>query len=240
MQTKSESPDSLGHQLYIVATPIGNLGDITLRALETLKLVDFVAAEDTRQTKKLFDRYDIDTKLVSFHAQSSEAKTLALIERLKKGETAALVSDAGTPCISDPGFRLVKLASEQGITVTPIPGASALTTLISASGFPTDTFTFHGFLPHKKGRQTLVKSFKEAPHCQVVYESVHRFPKLLKELAEHVGADRSICVGRELTKMYEEIWRGSVTEAMEYFNQENTRGEFVVIVAPAKFCYTSS
>jgi len=227
-------------QLYIVATPIGNLGDITFRAIETLKEVDFIAAEDTRHTKRLVDKYEIDTKLVSFHAQSSEAKTMALIERLKKGETAALVSDAGTPCVSDPGFRLVKLASEQGIDVIPIPGASALTTLISASGFPTDTFTFHGFLPHKKGRQTLVKSFKDAEHCQVVYESVHRFGKLLKELAEHVDADRSICVGRELTKMHEEIWRGTVAQAQAYFNESNTKGEFVVIVAPAKFCYATT
>lgn len=221
--------------LYIVATPIGNLEDLTFRAVETLKTVDFIAAEDTRQTKKLCDRYDIETKLVSFHAQSSEAKTMALLERVKKGESAALVSDAGTPCVSDPGFRLVKLAAEASISVVPIPGASALTTLISASGFPTDTFTFHGFLPHKKGRQTLIKSFKEAAHTQIVYESVHRFPKLLAELAEHVGPERSICVGRELTKLHEEIWRGTVTEAQAHFNDSNTKGEFVVMVASEKF-----
>lgn len=223
--------------LYIVATPIGNLEDITLRALETLKTVDFVAAEDTRHTKRLFDRYDITTPLVSFHAQSSEAKTDELVKRLKKGACAALVSDAGTPCVSDPGFRLVKQAAQEGITVVPIPGPSALTTLISASGFPTDTFTFHGFLPHKKGRQTLVKSFKEAEHSQVVYESVHRFPKLLKELSEYVDANRAICVGRELTKMHEEIWRGTVLEAQSHFTDQNTKGEFVVIVAPEKFKY---
>lgn len=223
--------------LYIVATPIGNLNDITYRAIETLKTVDVIAAEDTRHTKRLCDRFEIETKLISFHAHSSEAKVNALIERVQKGESIAVVSDAGTPCISDPGFKLVHAASEKGIDVVPIPGASALTTLISASGFPTDSFTFHGFLPHKKGRQTLIKSFKEASHCQIIYESVHRFPKLLKELNEHVSAERSICVGRELTKLHEEVWRGTVSEALDHFTASNTRGEFVVIVAPEKFCY---
>lgn len=226
--------------LYIVATPIGNLEDITYRAVETLKSVDFIAAEDTRHTKRLCDRYEISNKLVSFHAHSSDAKSEALVERIKKGESAALVSDAGTPCISDPGFKLVKRASEQGIKVVPLPGPSALTTLISASGFPTDSFTFHGFLPHKKGRQTLIKSLAEAPHCHIFYESVHRFPKLLKELSEHVSPDRSICVGRELTKMHEEIWRGRVLEAQNHFTAENTKGEFVIIVAPEKFCYSAA
>jgi len=225
--------------LYIVATPIGNLADITYRAVETLKSVDFIAAEDTRHTKRLCDRYDIETKLVSFHAHSSDAKAEALVERLLKGESAALVSDAGTPCISDPGFKLVKRAAEQGVKVIPLPGPSALTTLISASGFPTDSFTFHGFLPHKKGRQTLIKNLEAATHCHIFYESVHRFPKLLRELEEHTSSERSICVGRELTKLHEEIWRGSVTEAQTHFTDENTKGEFVVIVAPDKFCYST-
>ncbi len=227
-------------QLYIVATPIGNLEDITFRAIKVLTEVDFIAAEDTRHSKRLLDKYDIKTPSVSFHSHSSDAKINHLIERIKKGETAALVSDAGTPCVSDPGFKFVKLAAQAGIKIIPIPGASALTTLISASGFPTDTFTFHGFLPHKKGRQTLIKSFLETDHCQVVYESVHRFPKLLKELSEYVGAERSICVGRELTKMHEEIWRGTVSEAQKHFNESNTKGEFVVIVSPEKFCYTQA
>ncbi|NCP67459.1 16S rRNA (cytidine(1402)-2'-O)-methyltransferase [bacterium] len=226
--------------LYIVATPIGNLEDITLRALNTLKEVNFIAAEDTRHTKRLLDKYDIKTPSISYHSHSGDAKINLVIERIKKGESAALVSDAGTPCVSDPGFKLVKMAAQAGIKIIPIPGVSAITTLVSASGFPTDTFTFHGFLPHKKGRQTLIKSFKETEHCQIVYESVHRFPKLLKELTEFVGADRSICVGRELTKMHEEIWRGTVIEALEHFNESNTKGEFVVIVAPEKFCYTKA
>ena len=222
-------------QLFIVATPIGNLGDITFRAIETLKAVDFIAAEDTRQTKKLLDKYDIETNMVSFHAQTSDGKTQQIVERITKGESFALVSDAGTPGISDPGFRLTRAAVQQGIQVIPIPGASAVTTLISAAGFPTNNFTFHGFLPHKKGRQTIVKSFTDSTQSQIVYESVHRFPKLLKELQEHVGGERMICVGRELTKMFEEIWRGSVDQAMDHFNKDNTKGEFVVIVAPKSF-----
>lgn len=222
-------------ELFVVATPIGNLSDITFRAIETLKAVDFIAAEDTRQTKKLLDKYDIDTRAVSFHAQTSETKTNQIIERITKGQSCALVSDAGTPGISDPGFRLTTAAYAQGIKVIPIPGASAVTTLISAAGFPTDKFTFHGFLPHKKGRQTLIKSFIEANKPQIVYESVHRFPKLLKELETVVGGERSICVGRELTKMFEEIWRGTVSEAQAHFDKNNTKGEFVVIIAPKNF-----
>lgn len=223
--------------LYIVATPIGNMADITYRAIDTLKNVDFIAAEDTRHTKRLCGRYDIETKLVSFHAHSSDAKADTLISRILSGESGALVSDAGTPCVSDPGFKLVHKAAQQGVKIIPLPGPSALTTLVSASGFPTDTFTFHGFLPHKKGRQTLLKSFIDSPHCHIFYESVHRFPKLLLELETFLGSDRSICVGRELTKVHEEIWRGSVTEAQMHFTDHNTKGEFVVIVAPKKFCY---
>ena len=226
--------------LYIVATPIGNLADITYRAIETLTAADFIAAEDTRHSKRLLNHYDIKTPLVSFHSHSSETKIESLIKRLEKGESAAVISDAGTPCISDPGFKFVNLATLKGITVVPIPGPSALTTLISASGFPTDTFTFHGFLPHKKGRQTVIKALVDTKHCHIFYESVHRFPKLLKELTEHVSAERTICVGRELTKMHEEIWRGSVEAAQQHFNESNTKGEFVVIVAPEKFSYNGS
>jgi len=222
-------------KLFIVATPIGNLSDMTFRAVETLNTVDFIAAEDTRQSKKLLDHYDIDTKMVSFHAQTSDTKTQEIISRIKKGASCALISDAGTPGISDPGFRLTRAAIDQGIQIIPIPGPSALTALVSAAGFPTNNFTFHGFLPHKKGRQTLVKSFAEADTVQIVYESVHRFPKLLNELTEHVGPQRMICVGRELTKLHEEIWRGTVDEAKSYFNKDNTRGEFVVIIAPKNF-----
>lgn len=216
--------------IYIVATPIGNLSDITFRAVETLKSVDFVAAEDTRRARILFDRYDIKTSLLSYHAQSSESKAREIISRIKKGETGALISDAGTPCISDPGFRLVRLAVKEGISVVPIPGPSALTAFISACGVPADSFIFHGFLPHKKGRQTILKSMTDSEFPHVFYESVHRFKRILKELSGLVGEERKIVVGRELTKVHEEFFRGTVREAQEYFNVENVRGEFVVMV----------
>ncbi len=222
-------------ELYVVATPIGNLSDITFRAVEILKSVDFIAAEDTRHAQILLKKYYIQTPVISYHAQSSDTKAEEICERILEGAQGALISDAGTPCISDPGFRLTKTAAKKGIKIIPIPGASALTTLISASGFPTDSFTFHGFLPHKKGRQTLLKSFEEASISQVFYESVHRFPKLLNELSEYLGSDRKICIGRELTKMHEQIWRGSIEEAKNYFNDSNTKGEFVIILAPKNF-----
>ncbi len=223
--------------LYIVATPIGNLSDMTYRAIETLKSVDFIICEDTRKSGILCKHYGIETSRISFHVQSSERKAQEIIDRINKGATAAYISDAGTPCISDPGFKLTNLATTQNqpITIIPIPGASAVTTLLSGSGFPSDKFTFLGFLPHKKGRQTILKSINENQHSLIFYESVHRFPKLLKELAEFVSPDRKICVGRELTKMHEEIFRGTVTQARAHFDESNTKGEFVVMIAPKNF-----
>lgn len=221
-------------KLYIVATPIGNLADITFRAVETLKTVDFVAAEDTRRAKILFEKYEIDTPLISYHAQSSEAKAAEIVEKIKSGKSGALITDAGTPCVSDPGFRLVRLAVEAGIEVVPVPGPSALTTFISACGVPADSFIFHGFLPHKKGRQTILKSMKESEMPHVFYESVHRFPRLLEELSEFVGSEREMVVGRELTKVHEEFFRGTVEQASQYFTSENTKGEFVVLVRGQK------
>ena len=221
-------------QLYIVATPIGNLADITYRAVETLKSVNFVASEDTRKSKILFNKYEIDTPLISYHAQSSPAKMAAIITKIKSGKSGALISEAGTPCVSDPGFRLVQTAVSQGIGVIPIPGASALTTFVSACGVPADSFIFLGFLPHKKGRQTLLKTMKESKYPHIFYESVHRFPRLLEELSDYVGLDCEIVVGRELTKIHEEFFRGTVAEAKSYFTDENTRGEFVVLVGAGK------
>ena len=217
--------------LFLVATPIGHLADMTFRAIETLKQADFIAAEDTRHSGILLKHYEIETKMVSFHAQSSDRKTEEIIERIQKGESCAYISDAGTPCISDPGFRLVRLAVEQGIVVVPIPGASALTSLVSVSGIPADKFVFLGFLPHKKGRQTLLKGLENSKMTHVFYESVHRFPRLLDELKEYLGDERRIVVGRELTKMHEEIFRGTVQEALAHFDESNTKGEFVVMVA---------
>ncbi len=221
--------------LHIIATPIGNLGDMTYRAIETLKSVDFVVAEDTRHSKILFDKYGITTPLKSFHAQSSDTKVKEIIREISEGRSAAYISDAGTPCISDPGYRLVREAVKQGITVLPIPGPSALTALVSVAGVPADSFVFHGFIPHKKGRQTLLKSFTEAEISHIFYESVHRFPRLLDELLEFVGGERVVVIGRELTKMHEEVFRGTVEEAKKYFNEKNIKGEFVVLVAPRKF-----
>ncbi len=222
-------------QLFLVATPIGNLSDITFRGVETLKDVDFIIAEDTRHTGILLKKYEITTPMKSFHAQSSPAKAKTLIDEINTGKSAAYVSDAGTPCISDPGYTLVKLAAESGITVTPIPGASALTALISVAGIPVHEFHFHGFLPHKKGRQTILKSLENADITHLFYESVHRFEKLLGELKEYLGDERVIVVGRELTKMYEEIFRGTVQQATEHFESNPVKGEFVIAVAPHNF-----
>lgn len=217
--------------LYIVSTPIGNLDDMTFRAVDILKTVHFIAAEDTRHSGILLKHYGISTGMLSFHAQSSDRKIQEILGRIQKGESCAYISDAGTPCISDPGFRLVRDALESGILVIPIPGVSALTTLVSVAGVPADKFTFFGFLPHKKGRQTLLKSFAESKRASVFYESVHRFPKLLRELNEFVGRERFLVVGRELTKMHEDIFRGTVAEALDYFDETNVKGEFVILVS---------
>ncbi len=223
-------------QLFIVSTPIGNLEDITFRAIKTLKEADVIVCEDTRKTGILLKKYEIEKKVLnSFHAQSSDKKAQEIVEKIKSGKNIAYVSDAGTPGISDPGFVLIKYAIKEGISIVPIPGASALTTLISVSGFPIDKFKFAGFLPHKKGRQTFIISLLGSKISTVFYESVHRFPRLLKELSQHLGNERKICIGRELTKFHEDIFRGTVGEALEYFNDSNTRGEFVVLVGPSEF-----
>lgn len=220
--------------LYIVATPIGNLGDITYRAVETLKSVDVIICEDTRQTKKLLNHYAIENKVVThFNAHSTFEIGKKILNKHRDKASLAYVSDAGTPGISDPGYRLLQAALELEIDLVPIPGASALTTLVSVAGVPADKFQFLGFLPHKKGRQTIIKSLNETDKATIFYESVHRFPRLLKELVTFVGTERKIVVGRELTKMHEEIFRGTVAEALENFTDENTRGEFVVLISRA-------
>lgn len=218
--------------LYIVATPIGNLSDITFRAIEILKSVDFIACEDTRVTRRLIDHYDIDTKLISYHQHSKLIKIDYIIDLLKSGKSIALVSDAGTPAISDPGGKLVEQVYQTGILIIPIPGPSAITMLLSASGLPSDRFEFLGFLPHKKGREKLFNKITESKGTIVFYESVHRIMKTLKSLSEVLGEDRMIVVGRELTKYYEEIKRGTAQEVLEYYenNPKNVKGEFVVAV----------
>ncbi|MEK7106514.1 MAG: 16S rRNA (cytidine(1402)-2'-O)-methyltransferase [Patescibacteria group bacterium] len=222
--------------LYIVATPIGNLEDITLRALRILKEVDCILCEDTRTTKVLLNKYDISTKTISYHAHSTGAKESAIIKMLKDGQNLALVSDAGTPCISDPGVLLVaNVYKELGkeASVVPIPGPSALISALSASGQSSASFTFLGFLPHKKGRATIFKEMREKDEMIVFYESTHRIMKTLASLEDSIG-DRQIVIAREITKKFEEFIRGTPKEGAEYFtvNTDKQRGEFVVIVAP--------
>ena len=220
--------------LYIVATPIGNLEDITLRALRVLKEVACVLCEDTRYTKKLLMHFDIQTPTESFHSHSDDKKIHVIAERLERGESLALVSDAGTPLVSDPGFPLLVALRERfgdAVKIVPIPGASALTAALSVIPVPSGRFTFLGFLPHKKGRQTIVKAIRAAEGSQVLYESSHRILKLLGELsAEYPEAD--VWIARELTKQFEEILHGSPEQLAAQLEADpnKQKGEFVVIV----------
>lgn len=213
-------------KLYIVSTPIGNLGDITLRALETLKSVDLIACEDTRHTLNLLNHFEIKKPLISYHQHSKAPKVDKIIDELLSGKEVAVVTDAGTPGISDPGEILIKAAIENGIEVIPIPGVSAAITALSISGLNTDEFVFVGFLPHKKGRQTKLKEIALEKRTIILYESPYRIKKLLGELLEFVG-DREVAVCRELTKKFEEITRGKISEVSDKIKE---KGEFVVIL----------
>ncbi len=217
--------------LFIVATPIGNLEDITLRAIRVLKEADAVAAEDTRQTRKLLDKYDIKTPLLTIHQHSGSFKLDRLVERLGHGENIALVSDAGTPNIADPGGELVERVREAGIAVVPIPGASAVTAILSVAGIPTDSFMFVGFLPKKKGRQTLLKEMKDLAVPIVLFESPNRILKTLAELRQILD-NRKVVIGRELTKIHEEVLKMSLDDALKHFTKHPPRGEFVIVVVP--------
>lgn len=218
-------------KLYIVATPIGNLEDITIRALNTLKEVDFIACEDTRVTKVLINKYEIKKELFSLNAQSENRKLGFIIERIKKGENCALVSDAGTPTISDPGVRLVNEAIKNEIKVVGIPGANAAILALSISGLPTDSFVYEGFLPQKKGRQKKLKQLAEEERTIVLYESVYRIEKLLNELNEYMP-ERFVVIQRELTKKFEESWRGKPDEILAQFSEFTLKGEFVIVISP--------
>lgn len=220
--------------LYIVATPIGNMQDITFRAVETLKSVDMILCEDTRVTKNLLNKYEISKPTMSYHAQSKISKLDKILELLEEGKNLALVSDAGTPGISDPGSQLIKAVLERfpdEVRVIPIPGATALISSLSASGLDTHEFTFLGFLPHKKGRETLFKEMSTAKRTVVFYESPHRIMKTLESLVKFVP-DKKVCVARELTKIYEQFVTNTPEEVLKYFkeNEDKVRGEFVVLV----------
>ena len=222
--------------LFIVATPIGNLEDITLRALRVLKEVDAVFAEDTRVAGKLLFHYEIKKPLKSYNAHASDARHNEIIALLEDGKNVALVSDAGTPGISDPGTLLVSEVRNAlaDVKIVAIPGPSAVTAALSASGISSSEFVFLGFLPHKKGRETLFKEIAVSDRTMVFYESVHRFKKTLASLKEHCGPDRIIVVSRELTKVFEENRRGTVGEIQAHYEShpDTIRGEFVVIVSP--------
>lgn len=218
-------------KLYIVSTPIGNLGDITLRAIEILKSVDFIACEDTRVTSVLLNHFSIKKELYSLNAASEKFKAQNVVDRIKHGEYCALVTDAGTPGISDPGTRLINLAIKENIEVVSVPGAIALVAALSLSGFPSDSFVFEGFLPNKKGRQKNLKLLANEERTIVLYESTYRIKKLLEELNE-IMPERQIVICRELTKKFEEVIRGTVQLIHERSEELTLKGEFVVVIAP--------
>lgn len=216
--------------LYIVPTPIGNLKDITLRALEVLRDVDLILAEDTRVSGNLLRHYEISKPLLSYHDHNEHQILKNVIEKLKSGMNIALVSDAGTPLISDPGFLLVRECMKNEIQVVPLPGASALTSALSASGLPTDKFHFEGFLPHKKGRNKRWEFLQTYPGTLIFYESPHRLLKLLNEIQEHLGAETLVTVAKEISKIYEEFRHDNISEIIRQYN-DNTKlkGEYVVL-----------
>jgi 16S rRNA (cytidine1402-2'-O)-methyltransferase len=220
--------------LYLVGTPIGNLEDITFRAIRILKSADLIAAEDTRHTGKLLQHFQITTPQISYHDHNRQQRIPQLVSRLQQGETIALVTDAGMPGISDPGYELVCACVADQIAVVPIPGPSAVIAAIAAAGLPSDRFVFEGFLPVKgKPRQERLESLKTEPRTTILYESPHRLVKTLIDLGEVLSLDRPITLARELTKRYEEFWRGTIGEALAHYETATPKGEFTVAIAPA-------
>lgn len=220
-------------KLYIVALPIGNYQDITHRALETLKSADFIACEDTRVTRRILNEFSIEKQLFSYHDHNAEYKATIILEKLQNGENIALVSDAGTPGINDPGYKVVKLCRENEIEVIGVPGACAAINALVTSGLPTDRFLYYGFLPHKKGRKTALKELSKETVTVILYESVHRIEKLLNELMELLP-EREISIHREMTKTFESVYRGTPSRVIELLPEAEIKGEFVVIIAPEK------
>ncbi len=218
-------------KLYLVPTPIGNLEDITLRAINVLKNVDVVLAEDTRTSGNLLKHLGISKPMQSYHIHNEHQTVQKIIARILKGESMALVSDAGTPAVSDPGFLLVRECLKNGIEIECLPGPTAFVPALVNSGLPSDRFTFEGFLPHKKGRQTRLTELKEEERTMIFYESPHRLLKSLEQFAEYFGGDRQASVSRELTKMFEETIRGTLTEIITYFTEKTIKGEIVIVVS---------
>lgn len=217
--------------LFVIPTPIGNLGDITLRALDILRNVDAILAEDTRTSGFLLKHYDIHKPLQSFHNYNEHRILNALVERMSKGEKLALVSDAGTPGISDPGFLIVRAALQAGLKVECLPGPTAFVPALVKSGLPCDRFIFEGFLPHKKGRQTIIKSFADEQRTVVFYESPFRLIKTLEQFQDYLGGSRVVSVSRELTKKFEETVTGPVEQVLAHFRKKEIKGEIVILLA---------
>jgi len=220
--------------IYLIPTPIGNLEDITLRAIRLLKEVDLILAEDTRVSIKLLKHFEIGTPLQSFHMHNEHKKVETVVEQLKNGKTVALISDAGTPGISDPGFLLVREALKEGVEVQCLPGPTALIPALVQSGIPCDRFVFEGFLPPKKGRQTRLEQMSLETRTQVFYESPHKLLKTLEQLVTFFGANRSIAVVREISKLYESTFRGSAQEGLHFFEVHPPKGEFVIVIEGVK------
>lgn len=217
--------------LYIVPTPVGNMEDMTLRAIRILKEADLVLAEDTRTSGILLKHFEIKNQLMAHHKFNEHGTSAGIVERLKGGQTVALISDAGTPGISDPGFYLAREAANAGVEVVCLPGATACIPAIVASGLPCDRFCFEGFLPQKKGRQTMLESLREETRTMIFYESPYRVLKTLQQFAEVFGEDRQVSVAREISKLHEQHVRGTLAEAIAHFTENSPRGEFVIVVA---------
>ena len=222
-------------KLYIVPTPIGNLDDITIRAIETLKNSDLILSEDTRHAKKLLSHYKISTKVKSYHLNNEHKKVDEYVELMLQDKTISLITDAGTPCISDPGFLLVREAIKKGIQITCLPGPTALIPAIVLSGLPSEAFIFEGFLPKKKGRKTKLKEISNNTMTTIIYESPYRIIKTLSDLLEFLGSDRKISVSREISKIYEETFRGTVSDALVHFSDKKIKGEFVICINKEKY-----
>ena len=221
-------------KLYLVPTPIGNLGDMTFRAVEVLNEVDLILAEDTRTSGKLLKHYEIETPTMAFHAHNEHKKVEQFASEIANGKSIALISDAGTPGISDPGFLLARECHKLGLSVEALPGPTAFVPALVASGLPCDKFYFEGFLPHKKGRQTRLEFISSLPCTVVLYESPHRVLKTLDQLIEHYSEEHQTCVARELSKLHEEVKTGSLIELKSHFEEKTPKGEFVIVISGKK------